>query len=208
VVIFIALIFLSGLALGPKSHKGPTQSRAVSTSHALALAMFEYANDHDNHYPDGKSSTEVFQKLMDGGYISDPEMLYLLMKSKIKAQPGQKLKPENVCWDVTGGVDATSANQVPLVFLTGYKVTYASGTAAVPLIKPLPHVNEPVVWFGESTRYIGDEGIAVTCKANTTMWLRLETDANGKGSISNFVPPDFQPDGHTYRQLTPDGVLP
>jgi hypothetical protein len=30
---------------------------------------------------------------------------------------------------------------------------------------------------------------------------------NPDNTIPNVVPPDFKPDGKTYRQLTPDGVL-
>ena len=30
---------------------------------------------------------------------------------------------------------------------------------------------------------------------------------DGTGSIQKLISPDYQPDGKTYRQLTPDGVL-
>ena len=40
------------------------------------------------------------------------------------------------------------------------------------------------------------------------MFIDLNTTANPAGSIPHFIPPDFDPKGKTYRQLTPDGPLP
>jgi len=105
-----------------------------------------------------------------------------------------RLKPENVCFDVTSPVDSSSPDGLPIVFSTGYKVNYVPGGAAVPLVKP---------------EY---QGIAVCYKSNSASFLLLPfqpaTAENPDGSIPNFVPADFDPQGKTYRQLTPDGVLP
>ncbi|HEV3271575.1 MAG TPA: hypothetical protein VGZ93_05280 [Candidatus Methylacidiphilales bacterium] len=158
--------------------------------------MFSYATDNiqnNNAYPDGNSSTEVFQKLLDGGYCTDPTIFYLPLPGKIKPVPGQKLKPENVGWDVTSGVDSGDSNWVPLLFVTGYKITYASGAPAVPLVKsPNPD----------------SHGVAVFYKGNDAVYRSPGMVTNPDGSISNFIPADFNPKGKTYRQLTPDGPLP
>ena len=104
----------------------------------LDMAMFQYATDHEEHYPDGHSSTEVFQKLLDGGYITAPEV-YVPLAGKIQPKTGQKTpRPENVSWDVTSGVDNTSPDTLPVVFMTGYKVTYSAGSPAIPVIVPYP----------------------------------------------------------------------
>jgi hypothetical protein len=74
----------------------------------IGQMMFSYSTDNfqnSNAYPDGKSSTEVFQKLLDGNYAADPAIFYVPLPGKVKPIAGQKLKPENVCWDVTSGVD-------------------------------------------------------------------------------------------------------
>jgi hypothetical protein len=111
----------------------------------IGECMFYYSADNvagNNAYPNGKSSTEVFQKLIDAGYIRDPSILFVPMPGKIAPEPGQnKLKPENVCWDVTVPVDSSSSNLVPLVFLTGYRINYVPGGSAVPL-KPLPRYRD------------------------------------------------------------------
>ncbi len=77
----------------------------------IGQMMFSYATDNvqnGNAYPDGNSSTEVFQKLLDGGYATDPTLFYVPMPGKVEPVKGQKLKPENVSWDVTSGVSSNS----------------------------------------------------------------------------------------------------
>ncbi|MCE0498282.1 MAG: hypothetical protein LV481_10095 [Methylacidiphilales bacterium] len=194
-LVFIGFFILCcvGVFLGPVTPnlKKALQSQKMQTSHAIALVMFQYANDHNGNYPDGKSSTEVFQKLIDGGYITDPLIFYVQMTGKTKPT-SLRLKPENVCWDVTSTPDGSTSDELPLVFLTGYKVNYVPGGAAVPLMKP---------------EY---QGIAVCYKSNNASFVVApsSTAVNPDGSIPNFVPADFNPQGKTYRQLTPDGVLP
>jgi len=162
------------------------ESDWMEQAHEIGLALFSYANDNNQTYPDGKSSTEVFQKLLDGGYITDPTIFFLPLPGKTKAAGG-KLKPENVGFDVTGGADSSSPDGLPLVFMTGYKVTYAAGGAAVPLATPYP------------------PGIAACYKSNNSKFMR---GAGADGSIPNFVPANFDAGGRTYRQLTPDGSTP
>ena len=95
--------------------------------------MYSYAQDNSGNYPDGKSSTEVFQQLLDGGYVTDASIFYIPAPGKTKPVSGQKLRPENVCWDVTGGLTNHSPGELPLLFLTGYRVSYSPGGAAVPV---------------------------------------------------------------------------
>jgi hypothetical protein len=151
---------------------------------------------------------EVFQKLLDGAYITDPSIFYLPSPGKIKAQPGQKLKPENVCWDVTADIGPNDPDYLPVVFLTGYKITYSPGAAAVALARPYPQLRKPPrTWLqwrnGEPA---GVPGIGVAYKSNATRDFTLRQ--NPDGSLRNFISPDFiAPSGKTYRQLTPDGPL-
>ena len=186
----------------------------MQTAHAIGLAMYCYANDNNQHYPDGNSSTEVFQKLIDGGYVSDPTIFYIPLSGKTKAVPGQKLKPENVCWDVTSGADSSSPDGLPLVFMTGYMVTYVPSGFAVPIIKPYPQFGAgprtwSQWWHNEPPPEPIPPGIAVLYKSNLAKFMNLNTTtASPDGVIPNVVSPDFKPDGKTYRQLTPDGLLP
>ena len=85
--------------------------------------MVSYAADHDGKFPDGNTSTEVFQKLIDENYGNDPTIFYIPLPGKTKPLAGQKLKPENVCWDVTSGLDQNSPDELPVIFMTGYLVS-------------------------------------------------------------------------------------
>ncbi len=199
----------------PGGIKCAPESASLQITRTIAVAMFAYSNDNNGDYPDGNSSTEVFQKLLDGGYVSDPSTFYLPMSGKVKPIPGQKLKPENVCWDVTGNVDANSPDMLPIVFLTGYMVQYVPGGSAVPLSNRSPRYGwvDPIQnWWdrlmGRPTILWFDRpGIAVAYKSNAAKFMISNPSTNPDGSIPYFISPDFKPDGVTYRQLTPDGPL-
>jgi len=211
------LLILAGIALEPRPggiRQVPINS-AIQIGRQIGMMMFEYATDNDGNYPDGKSSTEVFQKLLDGGYCTDPTIFYISLSGKTKSLPGQKLKPENVCWDVTSSLNQNSPSGLPLVFMTGYKVNYVPGGTAVPLVKPYPPFWTRT-WLGwlrgepEPPRNVNtlDPGIAAFYIGNLAKFMKFNTTVNSEGSIPNFISPDFKPDGKTYRQLTPDGPLP
>lgn len=181
----------------------------VMQARGLGMALWSYSHvENKDVYPDGASSTEVFQKLLDAGYVSDPGYFYVPMPGKVKAAPNQRtLKPENVCFDVTGGVGEKDSGQVPVVFLTGFRVTYAPGAAARPLNGGFPtyETKQRLLFFswGDSWQDEGNmPGVAVFYKGNEMKWLRAQD-----GAIPDFIPASFDAHGKTYRQLTPDGVL-
>jgi len=215
-------LFFGGIALNPMMPgNGWNRSRdaAMQQSRQIGQVLLSYSYDNtqnNNAYPDGNSSTEVFQKLIDESYVFDPGIFYVPLPGKIKAIAGQKLKPENVCFDLTAGVAANTSDKLPLVFMTGYKVSYVPGGSAVPLIKPYPPFWTRTWqgwWRGESTSlgtYHEDlsPGVVVCYKDNNVVFLKLPNPEAPGAPIPNFIPPDFKPDGKTYRQLTPNGVLP
>lgn len=176
--------------------------------HALGFALSNYCADHAGKYPEGKSSTEVFQKLLDEQYVTDPELFYVELAGKVKARPGAKLKPENVSFDFTYGLGPRDSGSVPVVFLTGFRVTYAPGVAAKSNGPAFPtyYPRRPATtsyFFGIPLPFhFQDRGIAVIYRDDDSTWI----DAQGD-SIPNFVPTTFSAGGKTYRQLTPDGVL-
>ena len=158
-------------------------SAIVQNAHALGIALYSYANDNGEIYPDGKSST-----------------------------------PENVSWDVVVTADSSSPEELPLLFMTGYKVTaFAPGASAVPLVKPFPRFGwvsfrnrRWIDWLlDRPTFHWADQGgLAVSYKNHDSAFENIGTAPDGTASIPNFISPDYKPDGKTYRQLTPDGPLP
>jgi hypothetical protein len=155
--------------------------------------MVQYEQDHNGAYPTGKSSTEVFQKLIDEHYVQDPTTFWIMsfnVPGKTKATSNE-LKPENVCWDVTVPLDAGSSDLLPVVFLTGYRINYVPGGSAVPLF---------------SSSEDRPPGIAVCYHGNNPAWLK--NDGQPDRIVKNFISTAFDPAGKKYQQLTPDGPLP
>jgi hypothetical protein len=209
-ILFI-LTILAGIAGGPigPGNQRMAEGAALQKARSINLLLFSYSNDNYGHYPEGKSSTEVFQKLIDEKYCNDSTLFYIPRSGKTCPQPGEKLKPENVCFDVTEGLDSSSSDMLPVAFTTGYRVAYVPNTGAFPL-KASPQFSDSRSWLGwiqgEPTHW-DDPGIAVSYKSNNSFFIRLETSADGQASIPNFISPDYKPDGKTYIQLTPDGPL-
>ena len=207
-VTFLGIVAMLGAVALLYDHQRLGGEGGINLGHLIGLAMVAYADDNNGNYPDGKSSTEVFQKLMDGGYVTNPEIFYLPLPGKAKAQLDQKLlRPENVCWDVTGGASLKDAGDLPLFFITGFKVAYFPGGAAAPLAQYPPRQRS---WIG----WLDGEPVPVT---PVQTWIEVhDVNASGKlmlskptsnpdGTIPNFIPADFDPTGKNYRQLTPDG---
>ncbi len=185
--------------------------------------MLNYAAHHNGQFPEGKNSTEVFQQIIDFGYVDpmdgkithDPGIFYVPMIGKTEPVAGQKLKPKNVSWDITSGVDSNAPDTVPLVFLTGYKITYAPGGTAVPIIKPFPpYTRDSIHLLNGAANPKSNPGIAVCYKSGTATFRHLyytETSnsdiTNPPDTIPNFIPTDFDSKGIKYRQLTPEGEL-
>jgi hypothetical protein len=175
---------LAGIALGPITNgiKKAKENMTMQRARQIDLMLFQYSVDHNGAYPEGKTSTEVFQKLLDGKYTSDPATFYFAMPGKV--QPvSNKLTSENVCYDVTSGLGPDSPGTVPVVFSTGYTVSYSSD--------------------GGATHNVGTQlpfpGIAVAYKDNSALFLRSAPD----GSVPGFIPATFNPGTQTYQQLTP-----
>jgi hypothetical protein len=128
--------------------------------------------------------------LIDEKYVSDPSIFYVDMPGKVPPT-SSKLKPENVSWDVTIPLDSKSSQEVPVVFMTGYRINYVSGGGITPLsgTSPMHGKGLPVCLYGNNAAFI-------------------HKDIQPDGSISHFFSDTFNPAGIQYQQLTPDGPLP
>jgi type II secretory pathway pseudopilin PulG len=208
IIVIFLLALLCATALGPiGGQPRRRENNCVQQLQAIGTALYSYANDNNGKYPDGRSSTAVFQKLVDEAYVTDLRIFYVPIRGKVEASAHQKtLKPENVCFDVTGGLLQGDSPQTPLTFLTGSRVTYTAGAPAVPVGTEFPVLGDPHSFLGLSwVSTDGDSfqpGIGVCFLDNSAHWLLAQ------GSfVPNFVPTGFDAHGKTYRQLTPDGVL-
>jgi hypothetical protein len=226
----ISLVF-AGVFVGPLGSTPESMKplEAGYNTQLIALFLHRYAADHHGEYPPGKNSTEVFQALLDGGYNYQLDIFYR-PGSPGKTAPtydqGQKLKPENVCYDITVPVGGNAPPGLPLVFMTGYRITYAPGAAAVPLSDEIRSRNPSMAvcycngsfaffrnawwWFG-----MGDYRTPQTPVGSQIAYYVRDDDLvkNGgrlhrDGTITNFIPSTFDAAGVKYQQFTPDGPLP
>jgi len=163
----------------------------MQTTRTIELAMFQYADDHGGKYPEGKSSTEVFQKLIDGQYISEPAVFYLAMAGKVKASSNE-LHPENVCYDITARMTDKTPDDVPGVFITGFEVEYKPGGRAVRLAD-------------RAQPQVGKDGFAIAYHNNNAYYKTATPEASG--AVTNIVPADATIGPGPYVQLTPYGPL-
>lgn len=175
---------LAGIALGPITNgiKQAQKAATVQSARAISMEMTQYAIDHNGAYPSGKTSTEVFQKLLDDGYATDAGIFYIRMPGKVRAT-SKHLTAENVCYDVTSGIVNDSPADTPVVFTTGYIVTYAPGGEA----QPDPRHPGPFT------------GISVAYKSGMAKFLKSLKD----GAVLSLCPTTFEANGKDYIQLTP-----
>ena len=184
----LILLVIVIIAVGPlDEHPRPHASHVVEMAWTIDRILLAYADDHNGAFPAGKSSTEIFQKLLNEKYCTDPSIFYIKMPGKARPT-STKLEPKNVSWDVTVSSD-TDFDNFPVVFLTGYKVNYIRGGIATPLF----------LHQGDSF-----EGIAVGYDGTG---IFIHNDGLPDGIVRNLIGASFNPTGKTYQQLTPDGPL-
>jgi hypothetical protein len=186
ILLILAIIAIAPLP-SPRSIPIPP---GLTSCRQIGLVLAAYAQDHGGKYPTGQSSTGIFQKLYDEKYLSDPRVLYYSDPTRIAGKTkwtSGPIKPENVCWDVTIPLDSRSPDSLPLVFLTGYRVHYVPGGDAVPL-----KISSQIL-----------DGLPVCYKSLSVMWKKADSD----GTVTDFLPSDFNPEDENFTQLTPEGRL-
>jgi hypothetical protein len=225
VLVFVGLLVVGAL-VPPGGGMPPSYglgSRAMEQSRAIYALLMAYADNHRGAFPTGRSSTEIFQKLVEenhfiasgmsrdelyrqAGYedsnIHDTAIFYLKVPGKSLAT-STVLKPENVCFDVTIPLGREELGACPMVFLTGYRVQYVPNGKAV-----CPDASQVPSWSGIS--YSNQVSISVwdNRPAPPIEGLPARPYFLPDHSIANFVPADFDAKGVKYVQLTPDGPLP
>jgi len=174
-VFVLVLPCCAGIALGPITAGIEKAKENVALQHAriISIAMVAYAADHNGNFPDAaeasagqslltlggsgsspgaSTSTEVFQKLIDGKYVSDPALFYIAMPGKV-SPVGNQLTAANVCFDVTAGLTSSSPSGVPLVFTTGFSVSYGN-TMRVTRDGVSPFPGFIAIYTGKSGRFL------------------------------------------------------
>ena len=128
----VGLVFVGILmSIGPGAFRcGPISAekiKATSNARNIALALNQYATDHDGEFPKGKTALEVFSQLLPpsvsaSGYIIDKSMFFVkgsqYTPKPITGGDPIKLAARENHWGVMGNLkDDDKANpRWPLVF--------------------------------------------------------------------------------------------
>jgi hypothetical protein len=115
-------------------------------AHKLAIASYAYAQDHGGYYPNGETSTVIYQKLFDGKYLSDPSSLFINSnggRTYASSYPSVHLNAENVSFDFTTrsetGLTKDDPDDLPLLFSCVVEAPqYVSGANAASIDKTCP----------------------------------------------------------------------
>lgn len=198
-IVAVALVACVVIAfIVPPSTPEPGVAALPSASDVAGRSVLEiesaieaYAAAHGGKFPEGKSSTEVFQKLLDGAFVKNPRSFYLETEGKTPAVSTQ-LRPENVSFDVTVPLDPASAG-IPVVISTGFRIEYKPGGRAVPVPgRARPGICDTHILFATTGPHAFYEGMF---KQDGIVTVQV-------------IAPDAPVGPGPFTQLTPDGPLP
>jgi prepilin-type N-terminal cleavage/methylation domain-containing protein len=195
-VVIGIIAILAGVALGPITNglKKAKESAAMQSAHAIGIALYSFANDNSQTYPDGGSpgvpagntaGATAFadaQALLAGGYVTDPSIFYISGSAASKytgtaSSAVTAMSQANISWDFAGnggaGLSATNYQYMPLVW-----TSIAKGTE--PTLSSASTSNTAVTCVPGSSDAFGTAGMAVFYINNSALFLT--------SSISGGVP--------------------
>jgi type II secretory pathway pseudopilin PulG len=197
-VVIGIIAILAGVALGPITNglKKAKQSGGVQTSHAIGVAMFSYANDNNQVYPDGSGgdASTVAKALLNGTYITDPNIFFLAGGTASKysgsaASAATGIAATNISWDFCGnggsGLSTTVAQYLPLVWSsvgagTGSAEPANLNAAAGSAITCTPSASNPFGTQGVAIFYCNESAsFAQAALANGVVTMVAGTSVGG-----------------------------
>ncbi len=158
----------------------------------LRIGLEMYADKHHGLFPNGNSSTEVFQKLIDDEDLASRCVFFDLNGKSLPTT--NKISPNNVCFDFTEGTDPKSPSWVPVLIPTGYLINYKTGQA---IKLKTNSIVQNKIWISYATKYQNFPTIIYYFHFFPYHWDHV--------NIMLDKPSDA--DTSQYRQLTPDGSL-
>ena len=204
-VVIGIIAILAGVALGPITNgiKKAKQSSGVQQSHAIGLAMYSFANDNSQLYPDknGGTADDVAASLLAGGYVTDPSIFALSGDTNKNALTSSNNTATTIAgsgvtsWDFIGnsgsGVPATTSYSfLPLLWSTvntssgGTEpdFTQTNGTA----ITAKPVVGNPFGTDGLAVFYINNSAAFVgQTVSNSVLQFVVVTAANNLATTAS-----------------------
>ena len=202
-VVIGIIAILAGVALGPITNgiKKAKQSSGMQSAHAIGLAMYSYANDNSQTYPDiaGADAGSIAQQLLGGGYVTDPSIFFISGGTATKytgttTAAATTIAKTNLSWDfaVNGGagLSSTSYSYLPLLWssMTGGTTIPNLKAAAQTAITAQPATTNPFQQDGLAVFYINNAAKFVNSSivaGAKTVTMVTTTDNTGDASSSN-----------------------
>ena len=205
-VVIGIIAILAGVALGPITNgiKKAQQSSGVQSAHAIGLAMYSYANDNQQTYPDksggGATAQDVARALLAGGYVTDATIFSLSgdqssthTKITSSSNTATSIVQANISWDFLvnngNGVSSTSYPFCPLVWSTlsstggGTAPTTFNVTAGT-AITAIPGAQNPFGTAGVAVFYINNASAFNTTQiSGATLQVNMVSGANNLGGV-------------------------
>jgi prepilin-type N-terminal cleavage/methylation domain-containing protein len=195
-VVIGIIAILAGVALGPITNgiKKAQQSSGMQSAHAIGLAMYSYANDNSQLYPDSATSSaqDVARALLAGSYVTDAAIFSLsgdtgagFAKVSSTTNTATTITKNQISWDFIGaatagqGVSSTSYPFIPCLWST------INGTATAPVFSTA--AGSAITTAPVSTNPFGTAGIAVFYINNSAAFVTTQLNAAGTGSVVNMV---------------------
>ena len=214
-VVIGIIAILAGVALGPITNgiKKAQQSAGLQEAHALGLAMYSFANDNGQLYPDtgtpgvpaGNSApgaAAAASALLAGAYVSDATIFglagdtnanYVKVSSSTNTAAG--ITVNQISWDFMGnggaGVSSTAYPYLPLLWSTLKDATTQptfGGATANTAITAAPISTNPFGVAGMAIFYINNSAAFVTMSlVGSTLEVNMVTAANNlNGAPANY----------------------
>jgi len=176
-VVIVIIGILAGLAI-PAVQRGliaARQMRDVNNAKQIALALILDANDHAGTLRTGMrrdeetgapgTAREVFQGLLNDGYIDDPTVM---LGEGAKAARTYQITDENIGFHYVAGLSTSSPSRLPLVFTKGVGVDPAG------LLEDE---------FSPGSSAWGSRGVAVAYVGGSAQWIHGKSEG-GKMKLS------------------------
>jgi prepilin-type N-terminal cleavage/methylation domain-containing protein len=187
VIAIIAILASVALPAITGAIKKANENAAMQSARGLELGCFQYANDNNQTYPGGATSTLFFQALVPN-YVNNTDVLYINGTSgKSKATVSTNIVAANVCWDTTvqttsnAGLTSSDPDQTPVIMSTGgSSYNYGTvGTAAAATAQLSAGTDSP----------FGTQGLAVAYKAGNAAFMPCTNSSQSFPiSSTSFVP--------------------
>ena len=179
-VVIGIIAILAGVALGPIANgiKKAKQSSAMQGAHALGLAMYSYANDNNQLFPDksGGTAADVAIALLGGSYVTDPSIFFISGGTATKytlaaTSAATSLVQTNMSWDF-GGNGGNGLSSINYQYLPIFWSTVApAGSGTEPTLGSANGVNTPVTALPGTGNPLGTAGMAVFYINNSSVFV-------------------------------------